>query len=114
MNQENSMVEQRSELLARVFLTRRLNINVHPFGDKADEGIDFICTLNHDRVEGFLPFGVLVWGTAKELATEADATAFGRQKKKAIKQETFFIPVIVLLFSMHNDEGYFSWLVEPC
>jgi len=114
MSQEHSIVTQRSQLYAGVILTRRMNINVHTFGDKSDEGIDFICTIRHDRVKGFLPFGALVWGTAKELGTEADATTFGRQKKKALKKATFFIPVVVLLFSMHNDEAYFSWIVEPC
>jgi hypothetical protein len=114
MSPENAVVAQRSELLARVFLTRRLNINVHPFGDNNDEGLNFICTIRDDRVKGFLPFGVLVWGTAKELSTETEATAYGRQKKKVLRQSTFFFPVVVLLFSMQDDQGYFSWLVEPC
>jgi hypothetical protein len=114
MTQQNALVEQRSELLAKVSLTRRLNINVHPFDDTSEEGLNYICTIRSDRVEGFLPFGVRVWGTARELSTEADANAFGRQKWKVIKHTTFFIPVVVLLFSMQNDLGYFSWLVAPC
>jgi hypothetical protein len=112
MIQANTVVDQRAELLARVFLTQRLNINVHPFGD-ADEALDFICTIRDKNLPGFLPFGVQVWGTDKELGTEADAATFGKQMMKGIRATTYFIPVIALLFSMQDDKGYFSWIFQP-
>ena len=74
---DKAMIEKRSELLARVALTRGLNVDVHPFADSPDTGIDLICTIRpdpDDEVHGFLPFAVIVWGTAKELATEDEAT----------------------------------------
>src|SRR5712692_9048160 len=111
------MIGKRSELLARVVLTRRLNIDVHPFSDSPDAGIDLICTIRpdpDDKVQGFFPFAVIVWGTAKELTTEDEATKYARSRKKMHKHKAeFFMPVIVLLFSMQKDEGYFSWLVKP-
>jgi hypothetical protein len=111
------MIGRRSELLARVVLTRRLNIDVHPFSDTADAGIDLICTIRpdpDDEVHGFLPFGVIVWGTAKELATADKATKYARSRRKARSPKTqYYMPVIVLLFSMQKDESYFSWLVKP-
>ena len=111
-----NMVGRRSELLANVVLTRRLNINVHSFG-KSDDAPDLICTIHPDpeeKIRGFLPFGVFVWGTAKELASEQEATRFARSQRAKIRKEAFLIPVIVLLFSMKKDEAYFAWLVEPC
>jgi len=83
MSSENAMVGERAELLAKVALTRRLNVTVHPFGDKADNTLDLVCTIRDDDVKGFLPFGVLVWGTARELAHGGDVSLIVPQKLKA-------------------------------
>jgi hypothetical protein len=110
-----AMIGRRSELLATVALTRRLNVDVHPFGAK-DEGIDLICTIRPEtgeKLHGFLPFGAFVWGTAEELDTEDAATRYARLRKKEFNKELFFMPVVVLLFSMVKDEGYVAWLVKP-
>jgi hypothetical protein len=112
MNAENAMAGERAKLLARVALTRRLNVSVHPFEDKDDVGIDLICTVQDDDVKGFLPFGVMVWGTPRALAHGGDVSAMARQRLKG-HVTTFFLPVIILAFSMHDDAGFFSWLVEP-
>jgi hypothetical protein len=110
------LIGRRSELLATVVLTRRLNVDVHSFGAK-DDSLDLICTIRPDpeeKLHGFLPFGVFVWGTAREFASEQEATRFARSQRAKIRKEPFLIPVIVLLFSMKKDEAYFAWLVEPC
>jgi hypothetical protein len=115
-NDSLDMIGRRSELLANVVLTRRLNVDVHSFGAK-DDGPTLICTIRPDpeeEIHGFLPFGVFVWGTSKELASAQEATRFARSQRAKIRQEVFVIPVIVLLFSMKKDEAYFAWLVEPC
>jgi hypothetical protein len=109
------MIGRRSELLATVVLTRRLNVDVHPLGAH-DQGIDLICTIRPDpgeKLHGFLPFGAFVWGTAEALETEEEATRYARSHKKDFNKQLFFMPVIVLLFSMMNDTGYVSWLVRP-
>ena len=63
MSGESALVSERAELLARVFLTRRMNVEVHDFDSKGERGIDLICTIRDEDVNGFLPFGVIVWGT---------------------------------------------------
>jgi hypothetical protein len=112
------IIANRSRLLAKVVLTRRLNVDVHPFSDANDNGIDLICTIRpdpEDMVQGFLPFATVVWGTAKELMTTDEATSYARFRRKShdLDDGEFFMPVIVLLFSMQKDEAYFSWLVKP-
>lgn len=112
---EASMIGRRSELLATVLLTRRLNVDVHPFAAE-EEGIDLICTIRlgpGDKLQGFLPFGVMVKGTARKLDTEQEATSFAHHHRKTFSADKFFMPVIVLLVSMQKDEAYFSWLVKP-
>ncbi|MGH7168995.1 MAG: hypothetical protein ACRELG_01790 [Gemmataceae bacterium] len=111
------LITQRSRMLATVVLTRRLNIDVHPFGTAEDMGIDLLATIRPDedeQLQGFLPFAVKVWGTSKELHNENEATRYARSHKKLHTGTTFFMPVVVLLFSMLKDEAYFAWLVKPC
>ena len=109
------MIGHRSELLARVVLTRRLNIDVVPFEEGGEMALDFLCTIRDGKVPGFLLFGVVVRGTATELHGPEDVAKHLSSFRKKLKSRTrYFIPVIVLVFSMHKDEAFFSWLVEPC
>jgi hypothetical protein len=108
------MVGHRSELLARVALTRRLNIDVFNMDTGGEMGIDLLCSIRDPTLPGFLPFGVLVWGTSNPLDTSEDLAKHVRgRRKKLDKRPRYFIPVIVLLFSMHNDREFYAWLVEP-
>jgi hypothetical protein len=114
MSQANQMVGHRSELLARVALTRRLNIDVFDMDTGGEMGIDFLCSIRDPTLPGFLPFGVLVWGTSDRLDTSEDLAKHVRRRRKKLEKRTrYFIPVIVLLFSMHNDKEFYAWLVEP-
>ena len=120
VNGENAMSEAtegiglRAELLAKLHLTRRLNVDVHPFDEGGKGTLELVCTIRSKEVRGFLPFGVMVWGTAKGLPTEDDATALARLRLKKTDRPMYCIPVIALVFSMENDEGYFCWIAEPC
>jgi len=110
------MVGRRSELLATVALTRRLDIEVHRMD--LDSGIDFMGIIRpepDEELQGLLLFGVVVKGTAKPLPSHLAAEKFFRaiSSKSGSINGKYFLPVIVLLFSMNHDEGYFSWLVEP-
>ena len=115
MSQASQMVGHRSELLARVALTRRLNIDVFNMDMGGEMGIDLLCSIRDPTLPGFLSFGVLVWGTSHPLDTsEALAKHVRGRTKKLDKRTRYFIPVIVLLFSMHNDREFYAWFVEPC
>jgi hypothetical protein len=115
MSEANQMVGRRSELLARVALTRRLNIDVFDLDMGGDMGIDLLCSIGDPTVPGFLPFGVLVWGTSDPLDTSEELAKHVRgYRKKLDKRTRYFMPVIVLLFSMHDDKELYAWLVEPC
>jgi len=114
MNEATEGIGVRAELLAKLHLTRRLNVDVHPFDEGGKAALDFVCTIRSKDVRGFLPFGVIVWGTAKGLPTEDEATAFVRLRLRNTERPMYCMPVIALAFSMDNDEGYFGWIVEPC
>jgi hypothetical protein len=111
------MIGRRSELLARVVLTRRFDIEIRQFSDEAGAEFNLFCTLSPEpngQGLGFYPFGVIVWGTAKELPTADKATKYGRTRGRTLSPKIqYLMPVVILLFSMQNDEAYFSWLVKP-
>lgn len=111
-------VGRRSELLAQVALTASLDVDVYPFDVGGQSRMDMVCTIRPEverDVQGFMPFGVVLWGTAKELKTAEDATKFAKSHRKIDPQKmvVYSIPVIALLFSMVNDAGYFAWVAEP-
>jgi hypothetical protein len=108
------MIGHRSELLAKVVLTRRLNIDVFNLDAGGEMEIDLLCSIRDEKTPSFRPFGVLVWGTRAELDTPEDLAKHVRTRTKHLEKRTrYFFPVIILLFSMHKDQAFFSWLVEP-
>ncbi len=115
---KTDLIERRSHALAEVMLTRRLDIEVR---DLALESLDFLGVIHSELDEPmqrqFLHFGIIVRGTDRLLENEVEATEFARglqkQTNRLKNESTWFMPVILLLFSMQNDEGYFAWMVEP-
>src|SRR5436190_2484217 len=102
----SDFVMYRSELLAREFLTRIPNVRLYDFDDSETQ-FDFIGVLIPERMDPrpFLQFGVIVWGTDKTILSEAEAAKFANAMRKRREEEaqvkvTFFLPVLVLLFSV--------------
>jgi hypothetical protein len=112
---KNKVIEERAELLARVALTRRDDIAAITF--HAAE-LDLFATINDEPARGLCGFGVMVWGTEKPLLNESEATKHLRLRWRQWQKDvayltTYSFPVIVLLFSMHNDEAYYAWISKP-
>lgn len=117
--QQKDFVMYRSELLAREFLTRIPNVKLYDFDD-SDTQFDFIGVLIPEKADPrpFLQFGVIVWGTDKSIESEADAMRFTnatRRRREDAEQVKvkFFLPVLVLLFSVKHEAGFYAWLTEP-
>jgi hypothetical protein len=114
----NKFVENRAETLAREFLTRRPEVNIHPFDDN---DLNFVVTLSSSaslRVQGFSPFGVIVWGTDKSVSSEKAASSFATRRWKSEdgdlnSSHTYFLPVLALLYPVKEDDGYYAWISEP-
>jgi len=115
---ENKFIVNRAETLAREFLTRRPEVVIHPFGDN---DIHFVVTLDPSaslKIQGFSPFGVLVWGTDKSVSSEKAASGFATRQwksedERSKRRHTYFMPVIALLYSVKEDVGYYAWISEP-
>src|SRR5204863_232628 len=114
-NSEAQYIEQRAELLANLVLTRRKDLIVTTLNESADIGIDlFVSVITKEVGEGVVPsFGVEVKGTVNPLEDESSANKYGNRQMKHWKSRGFeMMPLLVFLFSMENDQGYYSWLME--
>jgi hypothetical protein len=110
-NTIETFVERRVELLSSVFLTSRNDIEVFPieFGGDVTQ-IAKIITAD-DRNEKI--FGIISKGSVGSLKTEAEATRFLNKDRARTQVRQFPFPVLVLAFSMVDDEGYYAWQSEP-
>jgi hypothetical protein len=111
-------VAKRAELLANLVLTRQKDVQVHRYQASADVGMDLIVQLpsvGAAKSQLFRPcFGVVVMGTDDSLETEVEATAYANRHWEDRPTMSFFVaPIVLFLFSMDGDKGYFSWVLEP-
>jgi hypothetical protein len=109
----SSFIEHRVRALATVFLTGRNNVQTFSMDELGD--LDFLCRIvSYDDEEYEMFFGVILKGTSESLSSEHYAAihlnSWGRRRKIVQK---YPFPVLALLFSMKDDEGYFAWEIEP-
>jgi hypothetical protein len=105
------MIEYRQTALATVFLTAREDVQVIP----ADlgGGIDLIAEIVSKESRTCM-FGVVIKGTSKPLVDERDASRFLIEWMRRSKTtQAFPFPILILVFSMREDAGYYAWSAEP-
>src|SRR5437667_11355747 len=111
-----AFINNRATMLANVFLTRKPTIQVN----RLDVGhVQLLVSDLPEEAESVRSFGVILWGTGKKLPNEEDATKYAnshwRGKTDAAHDDLprFFIPILVLVFSVEEDLGYYAWAWEP-
>jgi hypothetical protein len=111
MTNATSLVEKRTDLLASLYLTRDPAVVTRV----EDIDLDFIVHLFPDGTnQGSVPaFGVIVRGTAIPLESAEAAERHLNHQWAKLKAHRYFMPVIALLFSMNQDQGYYTWVSEP-
>jgi hypothetical protein len=111
----NRYVTERAELLARLVLTRRKDLRVVTFDDRADLGIDMLARMLKPvaGMDIYPHFGVEIMGTSEPLGDEQAATRYANRNWKHRPKGFLLFPIIVFLFTVEGDIGYYSWLMEP-
>ncbi len=115
---ESVLVGRRAELLAQLVLTRREGVSVFSINCH-DIGIDLVALLPPKLIKGLEKpiqpsLAVLVKGTSVELDREEDANSYAKRNWKPLSANPLILsPVVVLLFSVEGDHGFYSWLMEP-
>ena len=112
-------VAKRAELLANLVLTRQKGVDVFRFQEPHESGLHLLATLpSIGGAQTGLPvlpkIGVEVLGTDEPLDSDDDATAYARRHWKDRRGKGFSLtPIVLFLFSMEGDKGYFGWIMEP-
>lgn len=111
-----AFINNRATMLANVFLTRKPTTQVN----RLDLGhVQLLVNDLPPKTELVRSFGVILWGTGKKLANEEDATKFanshwcGGTDTAHDDLPHFFMPILVLVFSVEEDLGYYAWAWEP-
>jgi hypothetical protein len=108
----NLFLDHRARALANVFLMGRISImplEISDFGD-----VDLLARILPDEDSYEKLFGVIIKTTTSPLSSEQAAIAYLNQWARAKKKAYFFpFPILVLVFSMLTDDGYFAWRLEP-
>jgi len=92
-------------------LTRRSDLIVRE--ETSDIGIDLLVSVHSDGKEGLRLFGVeLRSGWAAKTIESANA-GLGPSMKKMLRYGPFPFPVALFDFTMQDNKGWYTWVVEP-
>jgi hypothetical protein len=102
---------ERARNLAAVVLTRRSDLD---FKDvKEDTGLDYLVHIVHDHRPTGKSFVILLRG-AMSPVTEGHANKVLRPTVASFGGlGPFYYPVCLFFFTMRDDQGYYTWLLEP-
>ena len=107
-----SLIEHRARILAMVQFTSRFDLQVNDFPEES--GLDLLVRIVSDGPGYQKFFGVQLKSTNTPLPDAERATGYlGKTKLVGKQSPKYSFPVIVLLFSMADDKGYFAWTIEP-
>jgi hypothetical protein len=109
---KNFFVEHRVKALANVFLMGRNSIATYTLPDFGE--IDMLARYLPEGDEQEKLFGVILKGASIPLTTEQAASSHLNQWRRHNKHiQKFPFPVLILIFSMHDDSGYYDWQLQP-
>ncbi len=100
---KNFLIEHRVKALANVFLMGRNSIATYTIPDFGD--VDLLARYLPEGEEPEKLFAVIVKGTASPLNSERDAAIYLNQWASRKHVQYLPFPVLILVFSMVNDEG---------
>ena len=113
--QDQSFIDQRVRALAIMYLTRRKDLALN-FDEKLggiDLLVDILPAKDHDEGAGRRMFGV----DLKSANGSTTIEQLQKQLKSAFKGKRRIpklpFPLCLFLFTMSDNKGYFTWLIEP-
>jgi hypothetical protein len=97
--------------LAAIILTRRGDLTI--VETKKDTGLDFHVYIDREDKPMRLMFGVLLRGVPSPVAPDQANKILGPTMGQFQGMRKFTYPVCLFLFTMREEQAFFSWLAEP-
>ncbi len=111
-NENEWFITERARALARMHLTRRDDLIVTQAGK--DIGLDYVVYLTRKKEKPSLrQFGVLVRAARKPVTEEQLNRILRSSMQSSRNNAEFPYPVCLLYFTMQDNRGYSTWVVEP-
>jgi hypothetical protein len=107
-----AFLHRRAELLAFVHLTRRDDVVVDRLA-AADFGVDYLVSLAGKGVPPGRIFGVQVKAIDGCVANPGDLDGAPRLRIERQHLAAAPLPLLLFVFTMHDDRGFYGWLKEP-
>ncbi len=105
------LLGERVRALATIVLTRRDDLAV--FETKKDTGLDFHVYIEREDKPMRLMFGVLLRGVPSPVSPGHANKVLGPTMGEFQGMRKFTYPVCLFLFTMREEQAFFSWLAEP-
>ena len=113
--QGESFIHERACALATMYLTRRKDLSLH--FDEKEQGIDLVVDIlpakAQDDRAGRRMFGVQLKGANGALSIEQAQKQVNLVFKGKNRVPRLPFPLCLFLFTMADNKGYFTWLIEP-
>ncbi len=105
------LLAERLRALATVLLTRRGDLAI--VETKRDTGLDFHVSIDREDKSMRLTFGVLLRGVQSSVTVEQANQFLGPTIGQFQGMRKFTYPVCLFVFTMRDEQAFFSWLAEP-
>lgn len=97
--------------LATIILTRRGDLTI--VETKKDTGLDFHVTIDREDKPMRLLFGVLLRGMPSPVTPDHASKILRPTMGQFQGMRKFTYPVCLFLFTVREEQAFFSWLAEP-
>lgn len=110
--EQQRLMHERARALAVVQLTRHAEVVVEDV--RSDVGIDLLVQLHNGKREGLRQLGVNVKVVWESLTLKTAEQALASNLRTVVSRYgPFPFPVVLLLFSMEDSRGWYTWVAEP-
>lgn len=111
-NQQEWFVTERARALMIVYLTRRNDLILSEGIKKT--GLDYLVRIKKENEQPSVrQFGVFLRASAKIVTLLRLNKSLPLELRSSLHNRNFPYPVCLLYFTMEDDQGYYTWIVEP-
>jgi hypothetical protein len=110
-HQREILTDKRARALTMMLLTRREDLLIEEVKD--DIGLDYIVRFHTEGKEGLREFGIELRAVGTAVTKDHADKALRPAMQGVQRYGPFPLPVCLFLFTMENDQGWYTWVAEP-
>jgi hypothetical protein len=108
---QDRLIAERAHALAIIHLTRRPEVTVREVTE--DIGIDLLAFIKPAGRRGVRQFGIQIKGSWEAVTAARAKEILRPSMRKTLGDGPFPFPVLLFLFTMEKDQGWYTWVADP-